>query len=94
MKLEQFLEKHVELAKKVNELSSDEQRLEFLKNNSDKLKVVLDNDCSSICFIDSELQELLEEKYNISLEWFDDYHGRDDGIIKLFKFAWIRAESC
>lgn len=94
MGFEQFIEKYKKIAEEVNNLSSDKERLEYLKNNSDKLFVELDNDCSSICFIDRDIWEILEEKYNLSLEWFDDYHGRNDAVIELFEFAWIKAEAC
>lgn len=94
MELEKFIEKYKVIAEEVNKLDSDIKRLQYLKDNSDKLMVELDNDCTSICFIDRDIWELLEEKYNITLEWFDYYHGRTDWIIELFEFAWIKAETC
>ena len=94
MEFEQFIEKYKKIAEEVNKLGSDKERYQYLKNNSDKLEVELDNDVSSICFIDRDIQEILEEKYNLSLEWFDNYHGREDWNIELFEFAWIKAKTC
>lgn len=84
-----------EIAKSYNKIKTDYKRLEFLKENQGKLKVVLDNDCTMVEFdldeIDEDFQDTIAE---IELNSFDDYHGWTDAIVELFQFAGIKAEQC
>lgn len=85
-----------DLAKKWNALESDWERLKFLKAQKGNMKVVLDNDLSMVEFIthganEDEVEDIIA---NIDLNTFDDYHGWNDSVVMLFKFAGIEAESC
>lgn len=84
------------IAKEYNKLKTDLDRLQFIKEQGDNLKVILDNDCTSVEFhviaVEDEVQE--EAIGNINLNSFDEYHGWGEGNVELFKFAGIFAEPC
>jgi hypothetical protein len=85
-----------EMAKHWNALKSDIERLTFLKLNKGNMMVILDNDQTQVAFnkdgFEDEVHELI---YPIESELnpFDDYHGYSDGVVLLFKFAGIDAET-
>lgn len=88
-----------ELAKEYNKIKKDKDRLSFLRDHKDTMKVVLDNDCTMVNFIwdDESMDDDIEDKmYDIdsSLESFDGYHGWTDSVVELFEFAGITAEQC
>lgn len=92
-----ILERMQELAEKYNSLKTDKERLVFLKEHNDTMKVVLDNDLTMVEFIkpdtmDDEVWEDIVEE--LKLETFDDYHGWTDAVVELFEFAGIKAEQC
>ncbi len=93
-----LFERMKELADKFNSLKTDRERLVFLKEHNDVMKVVCDNDQTMVEFIqpstmdDEVFEDMCEELY--PLEDFDNYHGWTDGIIELFEFAGITAETC
>ena len=85
-----------ELAKNYNAIKTDKERLKFLKEHPDSLKVVLDNDLTMVEFnliiVDDDVQE--EAIAEIKLNDFDNYHGWTDAVVELFEFAGISAETC
>lgn len=82
-----------ELAARYNKCTTDIERLKFLQNEPD-LMVVLDNDATMVAFVTDDMdEELFEKVVDIDLDYFDDYHGWTDGVVELFKFAGINAES-
>lgn len=84
------------LAKEYNKIKTDRERLEFLKQNNGKLKVVLDNDCSHVEFdLDTTIDEDLQDDIiSIPLNRFYDHHGWTNAVVELFEFAGIKAETC
>lgn len=92
--MKELMDKYLVLINELNKITSDKDRYKFLSRNDDKFMVQLDNDCSSIMLIDSDIQEYLQDKHDICIEWFDNYHGRNYWNIELFEFAWIKAEAC
>lgn len=83
-----------DIAKRYNSLKTDMERLYFLKEQKGNLKVVLDNDMTMVEFDEIEDEEKEDQIREIELESFDYYHGWTDGVIQLFEFAGITAESC
>jgi len=79
---------------------TDEERLSVIKRHSDDLMVRLDNDMSWIEFYGDEYEELSsEEKDTVNRlisenNSFKYFHGYTDGVVDLFRFAGITAESC
>lgn len=87
-----------QLLKEYNAIKGDKERLYFLKNHKNSLKVVLDNDQTMVNFnlivVEDEVQEEAIEELNSDLNSFDDYHGANDANVMLFEFAGISAEQC
>jgi len=88
----------MKLAKKINNLTTDEERLQFCKKNSKDVKIRLDSDYSFIQFVarntmsveqDSLLTDILQE---YGKDDFADSFGNSDGVINLFNFIGITAE--
>ncbi len=84
-----------EIAGKYNALKTDRERLSFLKENNEYLKVVLDNDQTMVNFITKKTaKELNAALCDINLNDFDKFHGWEEGVIELFEFAGITVEGC
>lgn len=90
------VEKALELQEKSENLKTDLDLLKFAKENRGLIKVVLDNDSSWLEFtFNDEMSDKVEEIISdIELPQFRDYHYWSDGVILLFDFAGIEAESC
>lgn len=78
-------------------LKSDNQRLDFLMEQSHRMKIILDNDESHVEFItpndlDEQVKEAIEE-LSSELYSFDQYFGENDSILLLFQKLGITAES-
>jgi len=63
--------------KEFNKIKTDIDRLQFLKDNSEDFKVVLDNDCSMVYLEDNDMQEYFAGK-DIEINTFDNFHYRSD----------------
>lgn len=79
------------LIKKWNLLKNDKERIKYLSDHKDKLKVVLDNDSSWVEPKDIEDWYYEEE---IRFKRFDQWFGTDSLVYDLFEFIGITAEGC
>lgn len=86
-----------QVATKWNKLKKDKDRFQFLRDYNSVLKIVLDNDYSSVGFItdEEEEHEIIIAIEEIELNDFEeDNFYSSDAVINLFEFAGIVAESC
>lgn len=89
---------YLKIAKVYNKIEDDKGRLAFLKEHRGIMKVVLDNDHTSVEFVkqkdmsDEDFEMILEN--DIYLNSFDNYHYWSQGNLILFDFAGIDAEFC
>lgn len=82
-----------DLAAQYNKCVTDLERLRFLQDEPD-MKVILDNDLTMVEFIVDDTDEYLHDLVmEIDLNSFENYHGWTDGVVELFRFAGINAET-
>ena len=87
------LKYYKEKVKEYNKIKKDLERLQFLKDNREDFKVVLDNDISMVYLKNDDMQDYFAEK-DIDIKPFDNFHYRSEWNLILFSFAWIEAEFC
>lgn len=80
-----------ELVRQWNSLKNDKDRIKYLHDHKDVLKVVLDNDASWVEFIEEGDYDTDEDG---KLKYFSQWFGNDDLVYDLFEFIGITAEGC
>lgn len=96
MKKQLTVEKALQLSKEANLLKTDNELLQFAKDNKGYIVVVLDNDATWLNFnlnsvgSDEEAEKITE----FELPDFDDDFGNRSGVNVLLDFVGIDSEDC